>query len=277
MLKPEDVVNNTISISVNKSNSSSIYLFYKAILAGIFVVLGICVRNAAVYSIENDSISRVLGGLFFPIGFIFIVFLGGELFTGNTLMIMAVFDKKISFKRMVRNLAVVYFGNFTGTIIGGYLIEGSGFLKIGKGHMGAFIINSAYNKLKLSNGELLFSSILCNIFVCGAILMVTATKDSVAKFLISWFTICTFGIVGFEHIVVNMYYLPSALLSIGEYKGMAADIYGSVLNNLNIINGFNIIRSFAIVTIGNLIGGIVFVSGLLFYIRKVSLVGNHNA
>lgn len=277
MLNFNQLVEKTIKIAINKAQSSYLYLFLKALLAGIFVVLGVCVRNAAVYNINNDSLVRILGSLFFPIGFIFIVYLGGELFTGNSLMIMAVLDKKVKLLRMIKNLIIVYIGNLVGSLLGVSLINSSGFLNINKGALGAFTINVACNKLSLNTTELLFSSIICNIFVCGAILMVTATKDASAKFLISWYTICAFGIVGFEHIVVNMYYLPAGLWAShnNDYVSKAIKLYNVVNNDINNINILNIIRSFSIVTLGNTIGGVLLVGIFMYIIKQQSYNYKH--
>ena len=269
MLNSEEIINKTIKISINKSKSSFKYILYKAILAGLFAVLGIIARNAAVYNIENDSVVRILGGVFFPIGFIFIILLGGELFTGNALMITAVLDKRIKIKSMIKNMACVFLGNFIGTGIGVFFICNSGFMDIGNGHMAGLILNGTYNKLKLANKEIIFSSILCNIFVCGTILMITATKDVVAKLLVSWFTICTFGILGFEHIVVNMFYVITSVLIYNndKYRNIVINMYGNHLYETEWISLFNVLRSFSLVTIGNIIGGI-FLAGILFMCAK---------
>ena len=52
-----------------------------------------------------------------------IVFVGGELFTGNCLIVMDVVGKKVTWFECIRNLIVVYFSNLIGALIGGRLCD----------------------------------------------------------------------------------------------------------------------------------------------------------
>ncbi len=69
------------------------------------------------HGISNVGLARTVAGAVFPIGLMLIVLLGGELFTGNCLISMAVYDKKEKLKGMIRNLTIVYISNFIGAAL----------------------------------------------------------------------------------------------------------------------------------------------------------------
>jgi len=64
-------------------------------MAGAFIAFGGAASNVAVHDISNVGLARTLAGVIFPVGLMLVVLVGGELFTGNCLMIMARMDKKI--------------------------------------------------------------------------------------------------------------------------------------------------------------------------------------
>lgn len=63
------------------------------------------------------GIIRVIAGLAFSLGLILVMIAGGELFTGNALMIIAVLNKKISIQAWLKNLGIIYISNFVGALI----------------------------------------------------------------------------------------------------------------------------------------------------------------
>jgi formate/nitrite transporter len=72
------------------------------------------------------GVSRVAGGVVFSLGLMLVIVGGAELFTGNTLMVMAWASGKVSTGQVIRNWMIVYAGNFTGalaTAVGIYLSQ----------------------------------------------------------------------------------------------------------------------------------------------------------
>jgi formate/nitrite transporter FocA (FNT family) len=60
--------------------------------------------------------SRLLMGVVFSLDLIFAVVAGAELFTGNTLIVMAWAGAKVSTRQLLRNWVIVYLGNFVGAV-----------------------------------------------------------------------------------------------------------------------------------------------------------------
>ena len=238
-------------------------IFVAAIMAGMFIAFGGSSSNVAVFGIENVGLARTLAGCIFPVGLMLIVLVGGELFTGNCMMIGGVMTGRIKAIQMIRVLVTVYLGNLVGSLIVSFLAYYSGQWKYGAGALGAYTIKVAFSKLNLSFGTAVASGILCNILVCVAVLMASASKDAVGKIFGCFFPIWAFVIAGYEHCVANMYYIPAGIIAAMDpaFAQKAMELYGYTAEDLAMLNPVNmIVNNLIPVTIGNIIGGMLFVA-----------------
>ena len=55
--------------------------------AGIFIAIGASRANVAVHAIDNAGVAKLVAGCIFPVGLMMIVIVGGELFTGDCMLI----------------------------------------------------------------------------------------------------------------------------------------------------------------------------------------------
>ncbi|MBO5302906.1 MAG: formate/nitrite transporter family protein [Lachnospiraceae bacterium] len=269
---PTEVIEINMKGSEGKANLPFGKMVLLGILAGMFIALGGAASNTAVHAIENAGLARTLAGAIFPVGLMMIVFVGGELFTGNCLMVMDVFAKRITLAKMLRNLAVVYFSNLIGALFVDILMFYSGNLNYSDGLLGAYTIKVALCKTDIAPVQAVTSGILCNVLVCVAILMATAARDIAAKALAIFFPIWAFVIGGFEHCVANMFYIPLGILAAKNpyYAHKAQEVYNITseqIYNLDVLHSFG---NFIPVTIGNILGGMVVVGGLCYFIYKKS-------
>ncbi len=187
------------------------------------------------------------------------VAVGGELFTGNCMMSMALADRKITLLQMLRNLVVVYISNFAGAVFVAVLVYYSGQFDYSGCGMGAYTIHIAMNKTGLDFSKALVSGILCNILVCIAVLVAGAVEDILTKLIAVFFPIMAFVTSGFEHCVANMYYIPAGILagSNSEYVDKACELYGYTAAQIKeqlTVSQF-LASNLLPVTIGNIIGG----------------------
>ncbi len=157
------------------------------IMAGVCIALGAQSSNVAMHDIANVGLARLVAGCVFPVGLMMIVFIGGELFTGDCMMTMACIKKKISVAALIRTLVIVYIGNMVGAVALAYLVYLSGQYNYTSGALGAFTIKVALGKVSLSFLPALISGILCNILVCAAVLMASTAKDIAGKSLAIFF------------------------------------------------------------------------------------------
>lgn len=267
---PDQVILGNIKTGVVKAERSIPQMILLGIMAGAFIALGGATSNVAVHGIKDVGLSRALAGAIFPVGLMLIVFVGGELFTGNCLISMAVLDKKTSIGKMIRNLVIVYFSNLLGALIIDYLIFFSGELNYSGGGLGAYTIKVAIAKINISPVAGVTSGILCNMLVCLAILAAGAAKDITGKVWAIFFPIWAFVIGGFEHCVANMFYIPAGMLAASnpDYVAKAEELYGITAEQCASLTVAGSLNNFIPVTIGNIIGGAVFI-GLMYFLIVV--------
>lgn len=267
---PKSVIEGTINAGVGKAKLPLGRMILLGILAGIFIALGGAGSNVAVHDIANVGLQRTLAGVIFPAGLMMIVLVGGELFTGNCMMTMAAWDKKIKWTRMLRNLVIVFFSNLIGALFIVLLVYLSGQFDYTSGKLGAYTINIAVKKIALSPYRMVFSGILCNVLVCVAILMAGTAKEVAGKVLAIFFPIWLFVVSGFEHVVANMYYIPAGILAAKNpaYVEQAKELYSLSDAQLATLNALDSLPSFFFVMLGNFIGGGLVIGGLCYLTQK---------
>ncbi|SHK71962.1 formate/nitrite transporter family protein [Hespellia stercorisuis] len=267
---PSEIINLNLNSCENKTRLPLGKMILLGIMAGIFIAFGAATSSTAAHAITNVGLARTVAGTIFPVGLMLIVFLGGELFTGNCLIILDVISKRVTWLSMIRNLVIVYFSNLIGALIIDFLIFFSGNLNYSDGLLGAYTIKVAVGKLALSPVQGITSGILCNVLVCLAVLMAASAKDIAGKVWAIFFPICAFVVGGFEHCVANMYYIPAGILAASNpaYAAKAQEVYGITEAQLSGLNAFNSLHSFIPVTLGNIIGGMLLVGLPLYLIYK---------
>ncbi len=268
---PAEVISATLEGGKRKSQLPLGKMILLGIMAGAFIALGGATSSTAAHNIPNVGLARALAACIFPVGLMMIVFVGGELFTGDCLMVMDVIDGKVSWKACLRSLCIVYLSNLVGALIIDVLVCYSGNLDYSDGLLGAYTIKVALGKISITPLRGITSGILCNILVCIAVLMAAAASDIAGKVWAIFFPIMAFVVGGFEHCVANMFYIPAGIMAAANptYAAKAQEAYGITAEQLQQLNVLNSLHNFIPVTIGNIIGGMVFV-GIPCYFIQVS-------
>ena len=260
---PKEIAARIEKAGIRKSTNDPIRILALAILAGAFIALGAVFFTAVTYDSSGIAagLMRLLGGLVFCLGLILVVVAGAELFTGNNLIVMAYVDGKVSFGQLMKNWLIVYIGNFIGALGVLVLIYLSNHWSIDSGAVGAKAILIANAKVNLSWLEAFSRGVLCNILVCLAVWLCFAGRSVVDKVVAIIFPITAFVAMGFEHSVANMYFIPAGLVAMQQADLVA--MAGSSIDLTNMtLSGF-LITNLLPVTLGNILGGSVFVA--LFY------------
>jgi len=270
MNTPAEIIEANVKSGEGKGNLPLGKMILMGMLAGAFIAIGGAASNTAAHAIENVGVARTVAGAIFGVGLMLVVFMGAEPFTGNCLMITSVMDKKITWAKAIRNLVVVYFSNLLGALIFDILLVYSGNLNYTSGLLGAYTIKVAIGKIALSPMQCITSGILCNILVCFAVLMAVAAKDIIGKVWAIFFPIWAFVICGFEHCVANMFYIPAGMMAKANpaYVEKAIEAYGLTMEQIDGLTAVGSLANFIPVTIGNIIGGMIFVGLPMYLIHK---------
>ena len=168
---PVQVVKNLIKAGETKVSMPFYKMLILGILAGLYIACGASASSVAMHNISNVGIARLVAGCVFPVGFITIVLIGGELFTGDCLMVFGAMRGKYRVSSMIRVLVLVFIFNLIGGILMAVLVYFSGQFNFTDGLLGAFTIKVALSKVSLPFETVFVSGRLCNIFVCMTVLM----------------------------------------------------------------------------------------------------------
>ena len=109
---PAETAANYAAAGVLKTRQPFLKLLILGIAAGALIGFPVCVTNMATYAITNASAVRIIAGVLFAFGLGIVVLTGAELFTGNTLLVISLLDRRVTWCAMLRNWGVVYLGNF---------------------------------------------------------------------------------------------------------------------------------------------------------------------
>jgi formate/nitrite transporter len=266
ILKPDEILEVSLSVAEAKAKGGFVKLLVLAALAGAFIAFGAEGSNLAAYSLLAEpstyGLGKALAGAIFPVGLILVIIAGAELFTGNVLIAGAAAVRRVSCGALFRNWGIVYLGNFLGSVFIAWLIFESGQLHSGANLLGAVTIKIAASKVALSFPAALALGIMCNWLVCLAVWLTYASSTVQGKIAAIFFPIMVFVLSGFEHSVANMYYIPAGILAKANdaYLQAARDIglTDAALESLT-WKGF-FVNNLVPVTIGNIVGGCLFVS-----------------
>jgi len=246
------------TVGVKKTTSPFSSVLVLGILAGAYIGFGGLLSTVVTLDMAprfGIGFTAFMAGTAFSVGLMLVVIAGAELFTGNNLMVVSAFTKEITFGAMWRRWAIVYAANFIGSLLLAFIFYFAGLWKTGEGALGAAAMAIAYKKITLGFGEALVRGIGCNWLVCLAVWMALAAQQTIGKIFAIFFPIMAFVAIGFEHSVANMYFIPVGLL-VKSWAGLPPPP-GIDLNALGWI-AF-LWRNLLPVTVGNIIGGGVFV------------------
>jgi len=271
-------------------------LFLRGIMGGVYIAVGAAFCTIAMTGVApllGAGFAKLIGGAVFPIGLIAIILTGMELFTGDAMLLpMAVWSGRSTYGKLIKNWSFVYLGNFIGSIafaivvIMGPFTQGN-FTAAEPNAFGMMAVTVAIGKIltyksagDMGMASLFFSGIGCNFIVCLAVLLAMTAQDAIGKILAIWFPIMSFVVIGFEHCVANMYFLPAGKLLVDSFPSLITKVGadGKAWNALLQANGgiswydvmiWNIIP----VTFGNIVGAIVVIGATYHYCFKGDACG----
>jgi formate transporter len=271
-LTPAEMAVKAAETGVKKTKLDTLRMFLLAVLAGSFIAMGAVFATtvSAGASALPFGIARLLAGVAFTLGLILVVVSGSELFTGNSLVIIAFANRRITLPALLRNWGIVYLGNFVGALLTAYLMFLSRQYTFGGGSIGLAALNTGEAKTALGFAQAVVLGIFCNALVCMAVWMCYSARSTIDKILAIVPPIAAFVAAGFEHSIANMYFIPVALF-IKQFgspaffeaiKKTPADFAHLTWSNFFLVNLLP-------VTIGNIIGGVVMV-GLMYWFIYLS-------
>ena len=263
-------------------------LFWLSLTGGAYIALGFIFFVTSQQGAGPDSglplgVTKIIGGLVFSVGLMFVVISGSDLFTGSTMSIVPALSKRLSWAVMARHWGVSYIGNFVGALIVVAIVALAKTPLSNGGAWGLVVVNTTQAKVNLDFGQALALGIMANFAVCLAVWLANAGRSAADKMLAIAGPIALFVSTGFEHSVANMFMLPMGWVIThlfgAEFWGSAAVQAAGVspADFSSITIGNILLKNLLPVTIGNIIGGALFVGGYFWVAYRRNALAEERA
>ncbi len=243
-----DVITKMAEKKARNANEKTGKYIGRAVVTGFYIMVAIILSytTGAILYPKYPEVSKVIVAATFCFAIALIVFLSGELFTGNNfVMTVGMLKGKTNFSSTLKVWIYTFIGNSIGLIVFAFLFVKSGASLSAIQH---YIESVAYAKLELPAYQMIIRGVLCNFIVCLAYLSGIKMKSESGKLIMMFFSVFAFIIAGFEHSIANVGVFSIAYFALG---GLPMAL---VLKNL------------FFVVIGNIIGGGLILGGSLVYI-----------
>ena len=265
---PPDMALACEAAGASKAGRDALALVILGTLAGAFIAFGALFMTVTLTGAGDlpFGVARLLAGLVFSLGLILVIVGGAELFTGDSLMVLACASGRIGVAGLLRTWGWVYLGNILGALGTAAIVFLAGMHGFGGGAVGRTALTIATAKASLPTVQLFFLAVLCNVLVCLAVWMSFGARSAADKVLVIVPPVAAFVAAGFEHSIANLYLLPYALL-VKSFAG--AEFWAAVAIQPTAFAGLDIaatVHNVAIATIGNLIGGSLMVGTVYWFL-----------
>lgn len=245
-------------------------------MAGAYMGMGgvlMIIVSSGVAATLGIGIAQFLMGLVFPLGLILIVLTGAELFTGDAMLApFAAFSFNTGILSVLRIWILSYLGNiigafgFAGLITFGVLLQ-PGSEGYAAGSYAVSMVAFAAERCSYPGAAGILSCFL-KALAAGwllnlAVLLGICADDAIGKIAGIWFPSMALASTGMEHAITNACLIPAGLFSAPYLTPLQVAEVGPLAGNLAWSAFF--LNNLLPVTLGNLVGGLVF-SGILLWV-----------
>jgi formate/nitrite transporter len=251
-----------------KAGRDALALIMLGLLAGAFIAFGAIFMTVVLTGAGELpwGVARLLSGLVFSLGLILVIVGGAELFTGDSLMIVACASRRITLAALLRAWSLVYVGNVAGAMGTAALVFLAGQHGFGGGAVGKTALAVASAKAALPTIQLFFLAVLCNVLVCLAVWMSFGARSTTDKVVVIVPPIAAFVAAGFEHSIANLYLLPYGL----AIKAWAGPEFWAAIGQgaaaYPELTAGGALHNIVVATIGNLVGGSLMVGAVYWFV-----------
>lgn len=244
----QDVLDSLIESGLHEINRQRSGLVLSGFSAGLDIGFGPLVM-AIILTLSSGSFGDLTTELLlasaYSIGFVFVIMGRSELFTEHTtLAVIPVLDKQASLRQLARLWGLVYVGNLVGGVIFTMLAV---LLMPGLGVVTPEAFETIALKLVTHEPSWLFIAGIFAGWLMGLLAwMITAAQDTMSRLLIIWIVTATIGLLHLPHSIA----------------GNIEVLFGLFMSPA--ISPMDYVAFLVLATIGNAIGGAIFVALLKY-------------
>jgi formate/nitrite transporter len=264
-VRAPQMVQTMIEAGASKKDLTAGQIFVRGMFGGSLLAYATGISFFA----ASQGVPPVIAGLLFPVGFIIINLIGFDLITGYFALVpLAVIHRRMTFGQLVRTWFWVWLGCLAGSLLYDAMLWTSFTLTGATGDttgLSAYIIKIAtaktlkYEEFGMAGAfAALVKGMLCNWMVTLGVVLPFTARSAIGKVFATFVPIYMFFAMGYEHMVVNQFIIPTAMM------------FGAPISQYDFWVGNQLP-----VTIGNFLGGFLFTGaalGWVFYTKPVPLL-----
>ena len=154
----------------------------------------------------------MLGALIFPLGLVVIVMTGADLCTGSFMYTsLAALHRRTSILMMLRHWFLTCFGNFAGALFVSCVIIGYGGVFEAAAYKKELLAIATTKAVTPQWHQIFLKAIGANWLVCLACFLACCAREFFSKVTAIWWPVFAFVLLGLDHVVANMFYIPLAV------------------------------------------------------------------
>ena len=237
----DEIFQRIIAAADEEITSGNRELFFSGLAAGFAITLTFLLYA----SMMEATDSSVVGAILYPLGFIYIIIGGYQLYTENTLPPVAlVLEGLVSFPLLLRNWVVVLAGNFSGGLVGAAVLAFTG---VFSPDTSAMAVEIAQKGIETGWWDLFFKAAIAGLIVAGVVWVEYAARDTVSRVLVVYLAFLTIPLGQLFHVVVS--FTETMFLVFLGHTGVLAGLGGFVVP----------------VLVGNTVGGVALVTVVNYF------------
>ncbi|RBI64604.1 hypothetical protein DMJ13_09045 [halophilic archaeon] len=217
-------------------------LFFSALAAGFAITITYLLYASLTAATGGDP---VLSALLYPLGFIYIILGGYQLYTENTLPpVVLVLERLASLPRLLRIWAIVLVGNFAGGGLGGVVLATTGVLSPDAAVAASTI---ATKGIETPFWDLFFKTCFAGLIVAGVVWIDYAARDTISRLVLVYVAFLAIPFGNLFHVVVS--FTEVVYLVVGGQAALVGSLVDFVLP----------------VLLGNTAGGVLLVTVVNYF------------
>jgi formate/nitrite transporter FocA (FNT family)/nucleotide-binding universal stress UspA family protein len=240
-LSTDEVYQRVVADADHEITSGTRELFFSALAAG----FAITVTFLLYASVTAAAETKIVGVLLYPLGFIYIIIGGYQLYTENTLPPVALtLERLASIPTLFRHWLIVLAGNFLGGGLGAFALAYGG---VFDDATAAVALGFAEKGIATPASALFVKAAFAGLIVAGVVWINFAARDTVSRLLVVYLAFLAIPMGNLFHVVVS--FTEVVYLALVTGINPAPALVGFVLP----------------VLLGNTLGGVVLVTVVNYY------------
>jgi len=237
----DEVYQRVVADADHEITSGTRELFFSALAAG----FAITVTFLLYASVTATAESKIVGVLLYPLGFIYIIIGGYQLYTENTLPPVALtLERLVSVPTLFRHWLIVLAGNFVGGGLGALALAYGGVFDDATAQVA---VGFAEKGIATPASALFVKAAFAGLIVAGVVWINFAARDTISRLLVVYLAFLAIPMGNLFHVVVSFTEVVYLALVTGA-------------NPLPALGGFVLP-----VLLGNTLGGVVLVTVVNYY------------